>query len=124
MKLGQYLKRLSPARRKRVEQRAAQLIAEEMTLRERRKARPLTQAGLAEALGITQDQVSRLEKRKDLRVSPLVRAAESLGGRLSLVAKFPDQEPVILSGLADKKQARLTAGASSRPSIGSTKGKA
>jgi hypothetical protein len=44
-----------------------------------------------------------MEKRKDLRVSTLVRAVESLGGRLSLVAEFPDREPVILSGLSDKE---------------------
>lgn len=36
-------KELSPARRKKVEARAAQLIAEEMTLQELRRARKLTQ---------------------------------------------------------------------------------
>ena len=35
--------KLSPAQRKKVEARAAQLIAEEMTLRELRQARKLTQ---------------------------------------------------------------------------------
>ncbi len=36
------IKKLSPAQRKKVEARAAELIAEEMTLRELRKARKLT----------------------------------------------------------------------------------
>ena len=50
--------KLSPAQRKKVEARAAQLIAEEMTLRELRHARKLTQVRMAKALGITQDSVS------------------------------------------------------------------
>jgi DNA-binding XRE family transcriptional regulator len=54
------LKRLSPAQRKKVEVRADELIAEEMTLRELRHARKLTQVRMAKTLGITQDSVSRL----------------------------------------------------------------
>jgi DNA-binding XRE family transcriptional regulator len=45
-------KELSPARRKRVAARAAQLIAEEMTLQELRRARKLTQIRMARELGI------------------------------------------------------------------------
>jgi len=41
------MKELSPAQRKKVEARAAQLIAEEMTLRELRHARKLTQVKMA-----------------------------------------------------------------------------
>jgi len=37
------IRKLSPARRKRVEARAAELIAEEMTLRKLRKVRKLTE---------------------------------------------------------------------------------
>jgi len=45
-------KELSPARRKKVAARAAQLIAEEMTLQELRRARRLTQVRMAKELGI------------------------------------------------------------------------
>ena len=65
------IKKLSPAQRKKVEARAAELIAEEMTLRELRHARKLTQVRVAKKLGITQDSVSRLEKRSDLLLSTL-----------------------------------------------------
>ena len=92
---------LGPARRRRVEERAAELIAEEMTLRELRKARQLTQARVAAELGITQDGVSRLEQRSDLLLSTLRRTVEAMGGKLSLVARFPDQPPVELSGIAE-----------------------
>ena len=94
-------KELSPARRKRVEARAAQLIAEEMTLRELRRARKLTQVRVAKELGISQDGVSKLEKRSDLLLSTLRKTVEAMGGSLSLVAEFPDREPVVLSGIAE-----------------------
>ncbi len=94
------IKKLSPTQRKKVEARAAALIAEEMTLRDLRKARELTQARVAEQLGITQDGVSRLEKRSDLLLSTLRKSVEAMGGRLSLVAEFPDRAPVVLTGIA------------------------
>jgi len=98
------IKKLSPDQRKKVEARAAELIAEEMTLRELRRARKLTQVRMAKALGINQDSVSRLEKRSDLLLSTLRKTVEAMGGNLSLVAKFPDRAPVILSGIAEMIQ--------------------
>jgi len=114
------LKRLSSAQRKRVEVRAAELIAEEMTLRELRLARKLTQVRMAKSLGITQDSVSRLEKRSDLLLSTLRKTVRALGGNLSLVAEFPDRPPVVLSGIseqplkANKRKARPMRGATAR----------
>jgi transcriptional regulator with XRE-family HTH domain len=95
------MKELSPAQRKKVEARAAELIAEEMTLRELRHARKLTQVKMAKTLGVTQDSVSRLEKRSDLLLSTLRKTVEAMGGSLSLVAEFPDRAPVVLSGIAE-----------------------
>jgi DNA-binding XRE family transcriptional regulator len=92
--------KLGVAQRKKVEARAAALIAEEMTLRELRHARKLTQVRMAKKLGITQDGVSRLEKRSDLLLSTLRKTVQAMGGSLSLVAEFPDREPVVLSGIA------------------------
>ncbi len=97
---------LSPSRRKKVEARAAQLIAEEMTLQQLRQARKLTQVRMAKTLGITQDGVSRLEKRSDLLLSTLRKTVEAMGGTLSLVAEFPDREPVVLSGIAMEEEVR------------------
>ena len=99
--LKQKMKSISSARRKKVEARADGLIAEEMTLQELRQARKLTQVRMAKALGISQDGVSRLEKRSDLLLSTLRKSVEAMGGNLSLVAEFPDREPVVLSGIAE-----------------------
>src|SRR5579864_5354686 len=95
------IKKLSPAQRKKVEARAAEFIGEEMTLRELRRARKLTQVRMAKALGITQDSVSRLEKRTDLLLSTLRKTVRAMGGDLSLVAEFPDRPPVVLSGTSE-----------------------
>jgi DNA-binding XRE family transcriptional regulator len=95
------IKKLNPAQRKKVEARAAELVAEEMTLRELRKARKLTQVRMAKTLGVTQDSVSRLEKRSDLLLSTLRKTVQAMGGNLSLVAEFPDRAPVVLSGISD-----------------------
>jgi transcriptional regulator with XRE-family HTH domain len=100
MNVDDIIAKLSPAKRKKVEARAAQLIAEEMTLRELRRARKLTQVRIAKTLGITQDSVSRLEKRSDLLLSTLRKTVEAMGGNLSLVAEFPDRKPVVLFGIA------------------------
>jgi hypothetical protein len=104
--VNEIIRRLSPARRKRVEKRAAQLISEEMTRQELRRALERTQVEVARKLGITQDGVSRLEQRTDILLSTLRSYIAALGGRLSLIAEFPDHEPVVLSGIADQ-DARL-----------------
>jgi DNA-binding XRE family transcriptional regulator len=99
--LERIMKDLSPERRKKIETRAAQLIAEELTLQKLRRARKLTQVRMAKALGIGQDGVSKLEKRADLMISTLRKSIKAMGGNLSLVAEFPDREPVVLAGLGE-----------------------
>jgi transcriptional regulator with XRE-family HTH domain len=93
--------KLNSTQRKKVEARAADLIAEEMTLRDLRKARKLTQARLAKVLGITQDSVSRLEKRSDLLLSTLRKTVKAMGGDVRIVAEFPDRAQVVLSYLSE-----------------------
>ncbi|HPO12663.1 MAG TPA: XRE family transcriptional regulator [Candidatus Hydrogenedentes bacterium] len=100
------IKTLGPAQRKKIEARAAQLIKEEMTLRELRRARKLTQVRMAKNLGITQDGVSRLEKRSDLLLSTLRKTIEAMGGSLSIIAKFPDRDPVVLSSITGDENDR------------------
>ena len=49
------------------------------------------QTELAKRLGITQSQLSRFERRRDHRVSSLRKYIEALGGRLEIIAVFPDE---------------------------------
>ena len=97
--LDEIMRSLPEDRRKRVEKLAERLIAEEMTLRDLRKARDQTQARVAKELGINQENVSRLEQRSDLLLSTLSGYVEAMGGRLSLVVKFPDRPPVTIAGI-------------------------
>src|SRR5712664_5023516 len=104
--VNEIIRKLSPAERKKVEHRAAELIAEEMSLRDLRKARKLTQTRVAKTLGITQDSVSRLEKRSDLLLSTLRKTVKAMGGDVRIVAEFPDRAPVVLSELSQDHPAR------------------
>jgi len=72
--LDEKMKSIGAGRRKKIERRAAVIIAEEMTLQELRRARKITQVRVAKALGIRQEGVSRLEKRSDLLLSTLRKA--------------------------------------------------
>jgi transcriptional regulator with XRE-family HTH domain len=96
------IRKLNSIQRKKVTTRAVELIAEEMSLRELRKARKLTQTRVAKALGITQDSVSRLEKRSDLLLSTLRKTVKAMGGDVRIVAQFPDRAPVVLSHLSEE----------------------
>jgi DNA-binding XRE family transcriptional regulator len=86
-------------------------------LKDLRKGAKQTQEDLAIALGVGQDTISRLEKRSDMLLSTLRHYVECVGGHLTLVATFPDQPPVIIDHLGDKKRvakkhrrARMTSG--------------
>jgi transcriptional regulator with XRE-family HTH domain len=100
------IRELNPRQRQKVEARAAEIIAEEMSLRDMRKARKLTQARVAKVLGITQDSVSRLEKRSDLLLSTLRKTVKAMGGDVRIVAEFPDRAPVVLSDLSEEAPPR------------------
>src|SRR5277367_4289585 len=84
---------LPPDQQQEVDTLAERLIEEEMTLRDLRKAHKLTQQRVAEALHISQDGVSRIEKRSDFLISTLRSYVEAMGGRLRLVVEFPDRSP-------------------------------
>ncbi len=68
-----------------------------MRLRAIRKARGLTQAAVAEAAGMTQTELSRIERRGDWHLSTLRRIAKALGGELHLSLAL-DGEEVPLDG--------------------------
>jgi DNA-binding XRE family transcriptional regulator len=94
------IKTLPISRRRKIEKRASRLIEEEMTLQELRRAREMTQVRMAKSLGVAQKQISEIEKRTDMHISTLRRSIEALGGKLSLVAEFPDRDPVVLAGIS------------------------
>jgi transcriptional regulator with XRE-family HTH domain len=70
--------------------RTAELIAEEATLRQVREARDRSQEEVAKELHINQAAVSKLERRTDMYLSTLRGFIEAMGGKLEIVARFPN----------------------------------
>src|SRR5262249_49725862 len=107
--LEEVLSAFTPEQRARVEARAEELIEEELTLRDLRQAQHLTQERMAELLGVEQGNVSRLERRADLLLSTLASYVAAMGGKLRLIAEFPNRKPVAitLSGASGKSMLLL-----------------
>ena len=99
--LNDVIGKLPPARRQKIEDRTRELIAEELTLQDLRKARKLTQEQMARTLKIGQDSISRLEKRSDMMLSTMRSYVEAMGGSLELVARFPKRGAVIIKSIED-----------------------
>lgn len=99
--LAQKIAKLPENRRKGVEKRAAELIEEEMSLQQLRKALDLTQVEIASRLGVGQDTVSRYEHRADMLLSTLQGFVRAMGGELKLTAEFPDRHPITISKLEE-----------------------
>lgn len=87
-------KDFTPHRRRRIEAIKGELLAE-MPLHELRRARALTQRELASSLKVNQPAVAKLEQRTDVYVSSLRSYIEAVGGRLRIIAEFPEGEVTI-----------------------------
>lgn len=77
--LKEKMEGLTPERRQRIQSMAAEMMAEEATLKDLRTAMALTQERLAETLNIRQENVSRIEKRHDLMLSTLQSYVQAMG---------------------------------------------
>jgi hypothetical protein len=98
--IKEFTKDFTPEERAKVTARTAELIEEELTLRDLRQAEQLTQERMAELMGVEQENVSRLERRADLLLSTLSSYVAAMGGKLRLIAEFPHRQPVTIA-LAD-----------------------
>ena len=94
-KLDDVMATLPKDRQARVKARAKELA----TLKDLRQALQQTQAQMAAVLGVGQDSISRLEKRSDMLISTMRHYVESMGGKLELVAKFPNRPPIVIDHL-------------------------
>ena len=99
--LKEKMAKLPEDRLQRIQAETDELIADEMSLRELRKNMDMTQARVAEFLGIGQDEVSRVERRADMLVSTLRNLIKAMGGELEITARFPDKRDVRIARLGD-----------------------
>jgi DNA-binding transcriptional ArsR family regulator len=97
--LDEVIASLPAEERARIEARTQELIAEEMSLQEIRRAIGKTQASVAKRLRVGQDAVSKLETRSDMYISTLRNVLRAMGGELDLIVRFPDRPAVRLEEL-------------------------
>lgn len=64
-------------------------------LRDLRQGRGVSQVQLAEALGVKQPTISKMERREDMNLSTLRRVVQAMGGKLEVTARFPDEAVTI-----------------------------
>ena len=99
-------KDFTPQRRVRVDARKAELRTT-MPLHELRQARAMTQKPVGEVLKVNQPAVAKLKQRSDMYVSNLRAYIEAMGGRLNIVAEFP-QGSVLITNFSDAGQEART----------------
>ncbi|MCX7118794.1 MAG: transcriptional regulator [Gammaproteobacteria bacterium] len=83
--------KMSLTAKKTVKEKTSQLL-KEVLLYEIREQLRITQEDMAIKLNTKQANVSRTERRRDMKLSTLKRYIEAMGGELDIVAKFASNE--------------------------------
>lgn len=86
------IKDLPTKRRERIEAHTQALLQEYELLKALRQERDVSQAQLAELMGIRQASVSKIENQDDMRLSTLRKYIEALGGELEIRVHFSDRD--------------------------------
>ncbi|MDO8380551.1 XRE family transcriptional regulator [Phenylobacterium sp.] len=94
---------LPKARRARIEARAVALTGEVEGLKALRELAQRSQAQIAQALGVKQPSVLKIERQTDLYLSTLRRFVEAAGGTLELRVELPGKGVLHLTGMGDLK---------------------
>lgn len=92
---------LPEGRRRRIEARTQELVAEVEGLKALRQLAARSQEQIAESLGIKQPSVHKIERQTDLYLSTLRRFIEAAGGTLELRVELPGKGVLHLTGVGD-----------------------
>ncbi len=87
-------KQMTPERRAKNETRAKIMLLH-LNLMELKQSLELTNDELKNDLSVFEPAMAELETQEDIQISTLSSYIKALGGRLKLVAEFPDQEIVL-----------------------------
>ncbi len=99
--LAEVMAEFTPEQRVRIKKRSAELIAEEKSLRELRKAQKKSQTAIAKKLKVKQAAVSKMESSTDMYLNTIRKYIEAMGGRLDLIAYFPGNKMVRINQFHD-----------------------
>ncbi len=75
---------------KEISDKTARDLRQEIRLAELRSVLEISQEELGELLDKKQAAISRLERRSDMHISTLRAFVKALGGKLEIIASFPD----------------------------------
>ncbi|MDP2261151.1 MAG: XRE family transcriptional regulator [Caulobacter sp.] len=95
---------LPKARREKIEARAAVLTGEVEGLKALRELAERSQEQIAQALGVKQPSVLKIERQTDLYLSTLRRFVEAAGGTLELRVELPGKGVLQLTGMGDAER--------------------
>ncbi len=108
--IEEIIARLPKVRRSRIEnasrRMAREMVAYADSLAEVRRAFSKTQTEVGAGLGMPQNAVSQLERRKEMRLSTLVRYVDTLGGKLALIIRLKDGSELVLDGMVHQGASR------------------
>ena len=99
--LDDMMSTLPEARRRKIEARSAELVAEVEGLKALRQLAERSQEEMAAVLKIKQPSVHKIEKQTDLYLSTLRRYVEAAGGTLELRVELPGKGVMHLTGVGD-----------------------
>jgi len=88
--------------------RRTQELLGELLLSEIRQQTGKSQTEVADALGIRQPSLSKLEKQSDMQISTLRKIVKALGGELEVVARFRDGAVSISPFASPKRRSTRT----------------
>ena len=86
-----------------IEARYREQKTEYLTLQELRRELELTQTDIAERLDVRQENISNIERRKDIKLSTLEEYIAAMGASLKIVVEFPNRPPVTLKSFGEQK---------------------
>ncbi len=85
-----------PADRQQVINNKAKRLSQSIELAKLRKTKQLKQIDLAAIMGVSQANISKVESGKDIQLSTLQNYVRALGGEVSVIAKMPNSDVILI----------------------------
>ena len=113
--LEEHFSKLSPERRQGIEQRTQELLAEERSWQTLREAARKSREIVGRKLHTNREETFELQQKADLLLSSFAKQVKANGGKVRIVAEFPDSPTVNFpnldyfdDGLTDEERIRQT----------------
>ena len=113
--LEEHLSKLSPERRQGIERRTQELLAEERSWQTLREAARKSREIVGRKLDTNREETFELQQKADLLLSSFAKQVKANGGKVRIVAEFPDSPTVNFpnldyfdDGLTDEERIRQT----------------